>query len=159
MQAKWKIPGFLSIWPIIYLFGYLLKLYVDIHIIVYQNLFLRGLYKILVVLYYHSDLHNQERNTCLLEKCNNCSQILTKSCLYWHIESMENKICQSQLARLYFTAGTYTNIWYCLQVLILLMIFRQIFIFVVDGVVFVINVGVNDVNADCVDVYDDVDVN
>ena len=38
------------------------------------------------------------------------------------------------------------------------MIFRQIFIFVVDGVVFVINVGVNDVNADCVDVYDDVDV-
>ena len=41
----------------------------------------------------------------------------------------------------------------------MLMIFRQIFIVVVDGVVFVINVGVNDVNADCVDVYDDVDVN
>ena len=39
------------------------------------------------------------------------------------------------------------------------MIFRQIFIFVVDGVVFVIDVGVNDVKDDCVDVYDDVDVN
>ena len=41
----------------------------------------------------------------------------------------------------------------------MLMIFRQIFIFVVDGVVFVIDVGVSDVNDDCVDVYDDVDVN
>ena len=74
----------------------------------------------LVVLYYHSDLHNQERNTCLLEKCNNFSQILTKSCLYWHIlKAWKIKFvnlnwpdCTTQLALIWKYDIVY-RYWYC----------------------------------------------